>query len=391
MGKAPKEQVVTNKLDPAMEKYRNEVFDRARGVANEGYTSYGGPTTAGMNTQQYMAMGGTAGMADRFKQLGSRAEGMQFGSNLPGSMQFGGGADPNRAFGQFNTDLNMNMDPYQQAGARGAAALGGDASATRAMMNPYMEEVIGRLGGTYDKLRSGASNATADAATKSGSFGGSRHGIVEGQRLGEIDRAQGDATASLLQGGFNDAMGRAQGAAGLGLGAGGLASQHQLGAGGLRLGAEQAGADYGLGVSGQRLQGQGMDADYRLGAGAQRLQGQGMQLDANQQAMAAAQGQLGAYGQQFGYGDYQRQLQQQQLDYARNQFNERRGWGERGLNIMSGQMGGPYGNTQSEPLYNNKLGGALGGVLTGAETGSVIPGVGTVAGGIIGGLGGLFS
>ncbi len=361
MSKGPKEQVTTNRLDSRAEEYRNSVYDRARGVGLEKYSSYQGPTVAGADPSSRAASAGMGDMARRFGLLGDAASQMQFGNGLPAERDFGGGgADPNRRFGNFDTNFDMNMQPYQGAGATGAAALGGDQAATNRLMNPYQSSVIDRLGGQYDRLRAGASRSADDAATKSGAFGGSRHAIVEGQRLGEIDRAQGDMTAQLLQGGFNDAMGRAGSAANLGLGAGGLSSSNMLGVGGLRLGAEQAGANYGLGAGDQRLRGQGMAADYALGAGAQRLQGQGMALDARGQALTAAQAQQGAYGQQFGMGDYYRQLAQQQMNNNQSQFNEERDWGARGLNIMSGPLGAPTGSTQSTPLHGNLFNDVLG-------------------------------
>lgn len=62
-------------------------------------------------------------------------------------------------------------------------------------MNPFMDAIRGE----FDHLRGQASMATAQDATGANAFGGSRAAVLEGTRLGEIDRAQGTAIASQVQ------------------------------------------------------------------------------------------------------------------------------------------------------------------------------------------------
>lgn len=75
-------------------------------------------------------------------------------------------------------------------------------------MDPYLDEVIGGVRGEFDHLRAGASRDAAQAATRAGAFGSSRHGVLEGTRLGELDRAQASQVGGLLSSGFRDALGR---------------------------------------------------------------------------------------------------------------------------------------------------------------------------------------
>jgi hypothetical protein len=75
-------------------------------------------------------------------------------------------------------------------------------------MNPYMDQVIGGVRGEFDHLRAGAQTATADAATRAGAFGGSRHGVAEGVRMGELDRAQTSQIGGLLGQGYQNALGQ---------------------------------------------------------------------------------------------------------------------------------------------------------------------------------------
>src|SRR5690606_27342516 len=57
-------------------------------------------------------------------------------------------------------------------------------------------------------LRGQAQMATQQAATQAGAFGGSRHGVAEGVRLGELDRAQASQIAGLLHSGYQQALGQ---------------------------------------------------------------------------------------------------------------------------------------------------------------------------------------
>lgn len=75
-------------------------------------------------------------------------------------------------------------------------------------MNPYIQHVIGGLGGQYDAARSRAVIDANQRATAAGAFGGSRAAVERGARLGELDVGQLGQTGSLLAGGFNQALDR---------------------------------------------------------------------------------------------------------------------------------------------------------------------------------------
>jgi hypothetical protein len=84
-------------------------------------------------------------------------------------------------------------------------------SRINSLMDPYMANVVNATRGEYDHMRDAASMNANQLATQAGAFGGSRHGVMEGARLGEIDRAQGSQIAGLLSGGFGNAMNAAIG------------------------------------------------------------------------------------------------------------------------------------------------------------------------------------
>lgn len=304
----PKEQVTTTKLDPGAQKFRDQAYQKANDVANQGYTGYAGERVAGADPYSTGAAGNMSGMGGNFMALGNRANGMQFGGNL---------------------------QPYDQAGAVGARALGGDQGAIASMMNPYQKNVIDAMGTEYDRMRDKATMGANSEATAGGAFGGSRNALMVGERQGAIDRAQGSDIANLLHGGYTDVMNQANQAANVG-----------------------------------------------LNAGNQRLTGQGLQLDANGQAINAGNSAMDAYGRQFGMGDTFRGYRQDANNSNQDMFNQQRDWGLRGTNIMNAAMGAPTGQTTSQPLYKNKFNSVLGGAATGF-------GVGGPIGAAIGGAGGL--
>ncbi len=403
-GGGEKNQTITNQLDPATQQRNEEIFNRARQVSNTPYQGYGGPLTAGANPLSQEA---TTGMRDAMGQFGylgqsalnANAQAQMTGQGL-GNLGFGlgqqgsalsgvaGGFDQQgRQMGQWagaadqranqSAQFGQQFQPYAHAGRLGARALGGDSSAAQQFMNPYQQQVLNSVGGDFDRLRSQASMQSNQAATQAGAFGGSRHGVMEGARLGELDSSQASTMAQLRQGGFNDAMGRAGQAANLGFGAGQMdLSGRQLGqadrAQGLQ--AQQVGQGFNqLGMGARQLgaQYQGMGLDAR-GMG---LQAQQIGLGALGQAQGAMQGQLGAAGQLGAMGDYYRQVQQQGLDSQYNQFLDQRGWDANQLGILRGAASGmPYGTSQTQPIQRDPLGGLLGiastvgGFLTGGAS-----------------------
>lgn len=73
-------------------------------------------------------------------------------------------------------------------------------------MNPYISNVVDATRAEYDNLRAKAQVGTNQQATMSGAFGGSRHAIASGARLGEIDRAEGSQISDLYNTGYNNAL-----------------------------------------------------------------------------------------------------------------------------------------------------------------------------------------
>jgi len=117
------------------------------------------------------------------------------------------------------------------AGQRGIDALSGDAGAQQQFMNPFQTGVIDRMNEQFGVQNQMTQNSVNDAATQSGAFGGSRHGVASGVALGENARNQGMQMAGLLNQGFDNSMNRAAGVAGLGMDAAGAGANLGMTAG----------------------------------------------------------------------------------------------------------------------------------------------------------------
>lgn len=73
-------------------------------------------------------------------------------------------------------------------------------------MNAFTQGVVDPTRAEFDYLRAGASREAGEGAIRAGAFGGSRHGVAEGVRLGALDRAQASTIADLNRQGYDNAL-----------------------------------------------------------------------------------------------------------------------------------------------------------------------------------------
>lgn len=243
---------------------------------------------------------------------------------------------------------------YTPADVSGGSFLSGDVGA---YMDPYVQNVERQAMGRLEDQRLRTQNANADAATRAGAFGGSRHGVVEAVTNAESAKAAGDLSANLRSEAYNNARGL----------------QGQDLARGLQAGM----ANQQAGLAGQQLN--------------QQAAGQYGQLTAAQQAAYLQSLQSGLQG-----GNMLQQQDQQRLDQTANQYNAIRQYPVDLYNMRLAALSGaniPYTQSTgggSGGLASGIMGG-LGGALTGAGlfgTGGALAGLG-VSGGMGAGLGGL--
>ena len=229
-----------------------------------------------------------------------------------------------RGVGSFQPFLTAAQ---QQAGAAGST-LGGvslgapTAAQTQSFMSPYQSQVMEASLAEFDRNKAVQEQGLRDQAVASGAFGGGREGVAmaEYDKSSDMNRAQ--LQASLLNQGFNQAMGARQQD---------IANRFGLGQAQQGLGGFQAG----LGSQLQGMQGTDISRLGSLGALNQAQTQAG--LDATRQA-----NQMAAY-----------QPQEQIQNYA---------------NIVTGIMGGMAGSGSQQTQVPNPspLQTALGAAATGA-------------------------
>lgn len=152
-------------LSPYAGEYVTDMLGRGRAAANQPYTAYTGPLTAGPSDLQSTAFTGLAGLADPTTNMGTYSP-MSFTSNLETPYDV---ADPLNAGATrtIGTVAEQYMNPYLQASLR-----------------PQMDELtrqaeIQRLG-------------NAQRLTGAGAYGGSRQAIMDSELDRNLLRSQSD-------------------------------------------------------------------------------------------------------------------------------------------------------------------------------------------------------
>ena len=73
-------------------------------------------------------------------------------------------------------------------------------------MDPYMEQVLGGVGESFDRSRDLARTQGSQAATAAGAFNSTRHGVAEGVTMGELGRDEAMTRGGILSQGFQQAL-----------------------------------------------------------------------------------------------------------------------------------------------------------------------------------------
>lgn len=148
--------------------------------------------------------GGMGGGGAGGGQLFSRAPSGGFGggvSPFDGTLPLGPGRIPGAGGGSTPTLPNVPQGSFF-AGPETRSI----AELTNPFLNPFTQQVTDATRREFDVLRGQASRSSDQAATEAGAFGGSRQAVLEGTRLGELDRAQASQIANLNRQGFQTAL-----------------------------------------------------------------------------------------------------------------------------------------------------------------------------------------
>lgn len=107
----------------------------------------------------------------------------------------------------INTAASQGMQSSMANTARGQYF--NSAQQAPSYMNPFMNQVVGGLakeaGQNYQMLN----NAIGAEATRAGAFGGSRHGVAQGQMAADVQKDLNQQVGNLMYSGYNNAMSQA--------------------------------------------------------------------------------------------------------------------------------------------------------------------------------------
>ena len=311
----------TTQLDPQTAAMQQDLYNRAKGVAQQPFVPYTGPQVAGFNPDQLRQFQATRGL-----------------------FESGMGYDPTKAL----QGLAQEQRPMT---GQAASLLGQDISAYQ---SPYQQQVIDLAMGDIQKQADIARGGAQDRAIRAGAFGGSRSAILEAESQTPYAEAMAKTSAGLRQSGFQQAQQAAQSdlARQQQLGIFGAGQQQQRAIQQAQFG-QQAGM-FGAELGQQRNLQQAQMQQQRQMAGldiAGRAALSQPQLD--MQARAQRAGLLGGLqGQQTqglgllgGIGQQQQGLQQQGLGAARGEFNRALGYGQQQLGLLQGGLGTPLVST----------------------------------------------
>lgn len=161
----PVTSTTTNQIPEYENKARQSLYTTADAIANEPYQPYGQPRIAGFSPDQTAAFDAT------------RAN---VGSAMPGLAQA-----YQSAIGGTQTWPGADHDAY---------------------MNPYIQNVVDIQKREAMRDADIARNKIGDRAVAAGSFGGSRHGVVEAELGRNLAQQLGDIQATGLNTGWNQAL-----------------------------------------------------------------------------------------------------------------------------------------------------------------------------------------
>ena len=317
-------QTVKQELDPQTAAMQQDLYSRAKGIAQQPFIPYTGPQVAGFNPDQLRQFQATRGMfesgqaydptkalqgmaQEQFKPTIQPVTGFQAptieATQAPGAAQIQttptfGGAQIGSVSGPSAAQIGQVSTPQFKG------LLSQDIGAYQ---SPYQQQVIDLAMGDIQRQADIARGGAQDRAIRAGAFGGSRSALIESESQRPYAEQMAKTAAGLRQSGFEQAQAAAERD---------LARQQQLGVFGAgqeqQRALQQAQLQQQAGLMGTEQQQQRAIQQAQLGQQA-GLAGQDI---AAQRAVQQAQlgQQAGIFGAELGQ---QRNLQQAQMQQLR--------------------------------------------------------------------------
>ena len=203
---------VTN-TDPATQARYDDLYNRAKGVANQPFVPYTGPRVAGYNPDQLAGMDATRGLFNQSQRYNPQ-QGLQTllgkSQNAPKVTPFTGTATQLQPAAMQQAANIAPVDLYSGASVnRGAirdvkpqSLLDTNLSAYQ---NPFQSQVIDNTLGDLNRARQMQLQSDQDAAIGRGAFGGSRSAILEAETNRNFAEQAGKLSGDLRAQGFDRA------------------------------------------------------------------------------------------------------------------------------------------------------------------------------------------
>ena len=349
-------QTVKQELDPQTAAMQQDLYSRAKGIAQQPFIPYTGPQVAGFNPDQLRQFQATRGLFEsgmgydptkalqgmaqqQFKPTIQPVTGFQAptieATQAPGAAQIGPVSTP-----QFRGLLSQDIGAYQ---------------------SPYQQQVIDLTMGDIQRQADIARGSAQDRAIRSGAFGGSRSAILESESQRPYVEQMARTSAGLRQSGFEQAQQAAQAD---------LARQQQLGMFGSEQEQQRAiqQAQFGqqAGIFGaelgqqRNLQQAQMQQQRQMGgldiAGRAALAQPSLEMQARGQQAALLGGlqgqQLRNLGLLSGIGQQQQGLQQAGIGASMGEFQRALQYPQQQFGLLSQAVTGIPGQTSRTTGYN---------------------------------------
>lgn len=383
----------TTSIDPQIKQAYLSNLNFADTVASRPYEQYGGPRIAGFTPDQMAAFGQIRGMQNQFQPALNQAQQLTQGV---------AGMQPGQIGYQAPTAAMSNAASINRAGVRNLTPGSFLSGNIAAYQNPYTDQVVNQTMRDIERQRTMADQGVRANAVRSGAFGGTREAIARAENdrnfldtsartLAQLRNQGFDTAANLMQADIGRDFQAQQANQGVDLNVLGQNAGFLQQSG---LANQAAQNQFGLANASQNLQAQVANQANQLAFGSQRLGAAG-QLG----GLANLQQQLGLTGANAlnQIGQQQQAQTQRNFDLANQDFQNQFNYPLQQLAIRQSALGANIpntGQTQSQPLFENRLGQLLGvgqginGLFGGGQSGGQSP-VGSFLGGIGSSLGGL--
>jgi len=374
----------TQSLPLYFQEFQKAILQRANAQAGMDYPVYSGARFAGWNPWDTQAQGalGTAVTTGQDQVAGALGDLNQLSGsyqqpNLQGQELTNQSVNTAGQFAQMGLPYAQNVGSIGQPATYTGMGLAADSGQLfnqgdfNQFMSPYTEGVVDRiaqLGGR--NLQENLLPNVNSTFTGAGMFGSGRHADFTNRAIRDANESIMGQQAQALQQGFGQSMGAYQTGQGRELAAG-----QALGTLGNQLSGQQLNAGQLTGAIGSNLTGAQMQGGSQMGALGQQLTNQG-------QGLANATGALGQLSQSMGLtgaaglqtqADLTRGLNQQNLDWLYNQFQDQAYFPQKQTQYMNSILTGqqiPLTSTQTtvgpgqsfQPSPLAQLAGAASGV-----------------------------